>query len=215
MRKLELWLVRHGETEWSRTGQHTGSADIALTAIGEQQAMALKSALSAQPFAKVLVSPLRRARQTCDLAGFGDLAVTTPDLAEWNYGRYEGLTSADIRRQRPGWSIWGQGPEGGESVAEVGVRAARVIESLAQVDGAVVLFAHGHILRILTATWLGLAPDAGRLFALSTGTISLLGFEHGTRVIRSWNQVPRSTSEALNPKLESESGSGTSKPQLL
>ncbi len=190
MPKQELWLVRHGETEWSRTGQHTGSADIALTALGQQQALALKPVLSAHHFAQVLVSPLRRARQTSELAGYGSLAIPTPSLQEWNYGRYEGLTSADIQRDRPGWSIWNDGPEGGETIAEVGVRAGRVVIGLAEVDGAVAIFAHGHILRILTATWLGLPPDAARLFALSTGSISVLGYEHDTRVIRSWNQVP-------------------------
>ncbi|MBY0508182.1 MAG: histidine phosphatase family protein [Bryobacteraceae bacterium] len=190
MPKQELWLVRHGETEWSRTGQHTGSADIGLTELGERQALALKSALAGEEFARVLVSPLRRARQTCDLAGFGAVAAVTPDLAEWNYGRYEGQTSAEIQRERPGWSIWGEGPEGGETIAQVGERAARVLEGLDALEGQAALFAHGHVLRILTAVWLGLPPNGARLFALSTGSISVLGYEHGTRVIRSWNQVP-------------------------
>ncbi len=189
MPKQELWLVRHGETEWSRTGQHTGQADIALTEAGEAQARLLPAALAGRTFSRVLVSPLRRARQTCDLAGFGQIAVTTPDLREWNYGRYEGLTTAQIQVEHPGWSIWRAGPEGGETVGEVGLRTQGVLGSLAAIEGKILLFAHGHVLRILTATWLGLPPDAGRLFALSTGSISLLGYEHGTRVIRFWNHV--------------------------
>lgn len=189
MTKQELWLVRHGETEWSRTGQHTGQADIALTEAGEAQARLLPAAFEGLTFSRVLMSPLRRARQTCELAGFGEVAVTVPDLREWNYGQYEGLTTAQIRQERPGWSIWREGPEGGETVGEVGLRTQGVLESLAEVEGKVLLFAHGHVLRILTATWLGLPPDAGRLFALSTGSVSVLGYEHGTRVIRSWNQA--------------------------
>ena len=190
MPNQKLSLIRHGETEWSRTGQHTGGADIPLTPTGEQQAVTLRPALAALKFSRVLVSPLRRARQTCALAGYDDRAIVQPDLREWNYGRYEGLTSADIQRERPGWSIWSEGPEGGETIGEVGDRAQRVLDSLAGAEDAVALFAHGHILRILTAKWLGLPPDTARLFALSTGSLSLLGYEHGTRVIRQWNQVP-------------------------
>ena len=161
-----------------------------MTAGGEAQAVALQGALAGHTFAQVLVSPLRRARQTCALAGFGEVALTTPDLREWNYGRYEGLTTAQIQLERPGWSIWGAGPEGGEALGEVGARTQRVLESLAGIEGAMLLFAHGHVLRILTATWLGLPAEAGRLFALSTGSLSVLQYEHGTRMIRSWNQVP-------------------------
>jgi probable phosphoglycerate mutase len=190
MPKQELWLIRHGETEWSRTGQHTGSADIALTPTGEQQALALKTALANLTFSRVLVSPLRRAQQTCELAGYAPVAQPTPNLREWNYGRFEGLTSNDIQREHPGWSIWNEGPEAGETIEEVGIRAQTVLDTLAETEGAIALFAHGHVLRILTATWLGLEPRAARLFALSTGSISLLGYEHGNRVIRSWNQVP-------------------------
>lgn len=190
MPKQEIWLVRHGETEWSRTGQHTGRIDIPLTQLGERQALALRAELAGHDFARVLVSPLRRARRTCELAGYGPVAISTADLVEWNYGRCEGLTTAEIQQERPGWSIWGEGPEGGETVEEVGVRAQNVLASVSGTEGSIALFAHGHILRILTATWLGLAPNAGRLFALSTGSISLLGYEHGTRVIRNWNQIP-------------------------
>ena len=190
MPKQEIWLVRHGETEWSRTGQHTGRIDIPLTQLGERQALALRAELAGHDFARVLVSPLRRARRTCELAGYGPVAISTADLVEWNYGRCEGLTTAEIQQERPGWSIWGEGPEGGETVEEVGVRAQNVLASVSGTEGSIALFAHGHILRILTATWLGLAPNAGRLFALSTSSISLLGYEHGTRVIRNWNQIP-------------------------
>ena len=190
MPKQELWLIRHGETEWSRTGQHTGKADIALTEVGEAQARVLRTALDGREFARVFVSPLRRAQQTCELAGYGGAAVTLPDLREWDYGDYEGLTSTDIQRERPSWSIWNDGPVGGEAIDEVGARAQRLIAALEGVEGSIALFAHGHILRILAATWRELPPDAGRLFALSAGSISVLGFEHGTRVIRSWNQVP-------------------------
>lgn len=194
MPKQEIWLVRHGETEWSRTGQHTGRIDMPLTQLGERQALALRAELAGHDFARVLVSPLLRARRTCELAGYGPVAISTADLVEWNYGRCEGLTTAEIQRERPGWSIWGDGPDGGpdggETVEEVGVRAQNVLTTLSGTEGSMALFAHGHILRILTATWLGLPPNAGRLFALSTGSISLLGDEHGTRVIRSWNQIP-------------------------
>lgn len=191
MPKLEIWLMRHGETAWSRTGQHTGGADIALTPEGEQQARALGAALKGQTFDRVFSSPLRRAQRTCELAGFAAEATLTADLREWNYGRYEGLTSEDIQREHPGWSIWGDGPDGGETIEEVAARAARVIEAVTEsVEGRVALFAHGHILRVLTATWLGLEPRGARYFALSTGSISVLGFERDTRVIRSWNEVP-------------------------
>ena len=194
MPKLEIWLMRHGETAWSRTGQHTGGADIALTPEGEQQARALGAALKGQKFDRVFSSPLRRAQRTCELAGFAAEAVLTADLREWNYGRYEGLTSEDIQRERPGWSIWDEGPAGGETIEEVAARAARVIEAVLEPgagrEGRVALFAHGHILRVLTATWLGLEPRGARYFALSTGSISVLGYERETRVIRSWNAVP-------------------------
>ncbi len=184
----EIWLLRHGETAWSLSGQHTGWSDIALTATGEEQARALGRAMDGRPFAAVWVSPLRRALHTCELAGYGAQAVKQDDLREWNYGQLEGMTSADMRRAVPDWSIWRDGAPGGESIDEVYVRAGRILARAASVDGDVALFAHGHILRLIAAHYLGLAPQDARLFALNTATISVLGWEHGNHVIRQWNR---------------------------
>ncbi len=186
----ELVLVRHGETEWSLSGKHTGRTDIPLTANGERGADAVRSALARWRFSRVFMSPLGRAQETCRLAGLGAQAEVRDDLVEWDYGEYEGRTTADIRRERPGWSLWREGPLGGETVDQVGVRADRVIAEAVASQAPVVLFAHGHILRVLTARWLGLEADAGRLFALDPATISILGRERETRVIRSWNMPP-------------------------
>ena len=183
-----LWLIRHGETEWSVTKRHTGRTDIALTATGERQATALGRHLARRAFALVLCSPLQRARETCRLAGYGDVATCTDDLLEWDYGAYEGRTTSEIRTEVPGWSIWTGGVPGGETIEHVGNRAEQVIRQALAVDGDVALFAHAHILRILTACWLGLPPDAGRLFALSTASVGVLGHERETRVISVWNQ---------------------------
>lgn len=183
-----LWLIRHGETEWSVTKRHTGRTDIALTATGERQAVALGRHLARRAFALVLCSPLQRARETCRLAGYSDVATCTDDLLEWDYGAYEGRTTSEIRTEVPGWSIWTGGVPGGETIEQVGNRAEQVIKQALAVDGDVALFAHAHILRILTACWLGLPPDAGRLFALSTASVSVLGHERETRVISVWNQ---------------------------
>ena len=183
-----LWLIRHGETEWSVTKRHTGRTDIALTATGERQAAALGRHLARRAFALVLCSPLQRARETCRLAGYSDVATCTDDLLEWDYGAYEGRTTSEIRTEVPGWSIWTSSVPGGETIEQVGRRAERVIKQAVAVDGDVALFAHAHILRILTACWLGLPPDAGRLFALSTASVSVLGHERETRVISVWNQ---------------------------
>ena len=183
-----LWLIRHGETEWSVTKRHTGRTDIALTATGERQAAALGRHLARRAFALVLCSPLQRARETCRLAGYSDVATCTDDLLEWDYGAYEGRTTSEIRTEVPGWSIWTSSVPGGETIEQVGRRAERVIKEAVAVDGDVALFAHAHILRILTACWLGLPPDAGRLFALSTASVSVLGHERETRVISVWNQ---------------------------
>jgi probable phosphoglycerate mutase len=185
--RQELWLIRHGETEWSAAKRHTGRTDIPLTPTGERQAAALSRSLAGRQFASVLCSPLRRARETCRLAGYGDVASMTDDLLEWDYGVYEGKTTQEIRLEQPGWSIWTATVVNGESAEQVGRRAQRVIQRTLAANGAVVLFAHAHILRILTACWLGLAPDAGRLFVLRTASISVLGFEHDTRVITRWN----------------------------
>ncbi len=183
----QLWLFRHGETEWSRSGAHTGRTDLPLTDAGRQRAIALGHFLDHRPFALVLTSPMERARDTCMLAGYGDVAQIEPNLVEWNYGDYEGLSTADIRKGRPNWNLWRDGVANGETVEQVAARARAVIDRATQLDGDVALFAHGHILRILTACWLGLTPDCGRLFALGTATISTLGHERETRVITLWN----------------------------
>jgi probable phosphoglycerate mutase len=186
--RAELWLVRHGETAWSLSGQHTGRTDLHLTAEGNRRAEALGRHLAGRPFALVLCSPLARAVETCRLAGYGDVAEFTDDLREWNYGEYEGRSTADIRRERPGWTIWTGGTPGGETIEQVAERARRVIDRAAAAGGEVALFAHAQVLRVLTTCWLGLSPDAGRLFVLGTASLSVLGYEHETRVIRSWNQ---------------------------
>lgn len=186
--RQELWLIRHGETEWSIARRHTGRTDIALTPTGERQAAALGRHLAGRPFALVLCSPLQRARETCRLAGYSDVATLTDDLLEWDYGVYEGRTTSEIRTEVPGWSIWTGSVPGGETIEHVGRRAERVIKQALAVDGDVALFAHAHILRVLTACWLDLPPDAGRLFALDTASVSVLGYERETRVISVWNQ---------------------------
>jgi probable phosphoglycerate mutase len=183
-----IWLIRHGETEWSMSGRHTGSTDVPLTELGRRQAAALGKHLGGRPFALVLTSPLGRARETCRLAGYGARAEVTDDLREWDYGAYEGRTTAEMRTEVVGWSIWTAEVRGGESVAQVGARARRVIDRAVAAGGDVALFAHGHVLRILTAGWLGLPPDGGRLFALGTASVSVLGYERETRVIQVWNQ---------------------------
>jgi probable phosphoglycerate mutase len=185
----ELWLIRHGETEWSLSGAHTGRTDLPLTAGGEAHAAAMGRYLAGRPFGLVLTSPLRRACDTCRIAGYGDGAVIDLNLPEWDYGAYEGRTTADIRKEAPGWSLWKDGVPGGETVDQVAARARRVIDRALTVEGDVALFAHGHILRILTACWLDLAPAAGRLFALGTASLSVLGYERETRVIVRWNQA--------------------------
>jgi probable phosphoglycerate mutase len=183
----QLWLVRHGETEWSRSGAHTGRADIPLTAAGMEQARAVGRKLSGRAFALVLASPLVRARETCRLAGYGAVAAIDPDLREWDYGDFEGRTLAEIHAETPDWNLWRDGPRNGESIGQVAARARAAIERAAAAPGDALLFAHGHLLRILTACWLELPPDTGRLFALGTASISTLGYERDTRVITRWN----------------------------
>lgn len=185
--RQELWLIRHGETEWSAANRHTGRTDIPLTSIGESQAAELRHVLAGRQFSSVFCSPLRRARETCRLAGYGDVANLTDDLLEWDYGIYEGRTTQDIRLDESDWSIWTTSVPKGESIEQVGCRAQHVIQRALMVDGDVVLFAHAHILRVLTACWLGLQPEAGRLFVLGTASISVLGYERDTRVISRWN----------------------------
>jgi probable phosphoglycerate mutase len=200
---VELWLVRHGETEWSLSGAHTSTTDIPLTDHGRQRAVELKEYLAGRKFAAVFTSPMQRARETCDIAGYGDVAVVDDGLMEWNYGESEGKTTAEMRqRYGPAWSVWSSPIVGGESVEQVGVRADGVItRALAAIpptsqnrdvghpeSQAVALFAHAHILRILAARWIGLEAAGGRLFALGTGAVSVLGFERETRVVVRWNR---------------------------
>ncbi len=184
----ELVLLRHGETEWSRDGRHTGRTDLPLTPRGEGQARALAPALAGREFALVLVSPARRARRTAELAGLTG-AVTDENLWEWDYGAYEGLTTPQIHQERPGWYLWSDGVIGGETFDQIGARADAVLDQAAPhlEDGDVAIVAHGHVLRVLTARRLGLAPDGGRLFKLDTGTVSELGTEHERPAVTSWN----------------------------
>jgi probable phosphoglycerate mutase len=186
--KHEIWLFRHGETEWSKSGQHTGRTDLPLIDEGRRRAEALGRNLAGRRFALVLSSPLVRALDTCRLAGYGDQVQLTDDLLEWDYGAYEGRRTADIRKERPGWLLWKDGVPGGETAAQVGARAQAVIERAVAADGDVALFSHGHILRVLGACWLGLAPVGGQLFALGTAALCRLGYEHDYRVIHVWNQ---------------------------
>ena len=186
----EIWLIRHGETAWSLSGAHTGRTDIPLTAAGDRQAEAIGRYLAGRPFALVLTSPLQRAHETCRLAGYSGVARMDPDLREWDYGAYEGRTSAQIQESVPDWTIWTSPVPQGETIQQVAARASRVIERATVAAGDVALFAHGHLLRILTACWLGLPPDAGRLFALGTASIGVLGYERETRVIARWNVLP-------------------------
>lgn len=185
-------LARHGETEWSRSLRHTGKTDLPLTEEGRRQASALGPRLRAWTFALVLTSPLQRALETCRLAGYGEQAQVRRDLVEWDYGRYEGLTTAQIQEIHPNWSLWRDGCPGGEDAVDVGRRVERVIAEVRGVDGDMLIFAHGHVLRVLTARWLGEPPEGGRHYALQTATLSVLGYEHADPVIRQWNLPPSS-----------------------
>jgi len=186
----EIYVIRHGETEWSLSGKHTGVTDIPLTEHGREQASLLRPALITKNFQLVLTSPLQRARQTCELAGLAARAQIDPDLMEWNYGDYEGLTSEQIHVDRPGWTIFndGGGP-GGETPEQVGVRVDRVIARVRALSGDAILFAHGHVLRVFTARSLGLAPGAGAHFLLDTATLSVLDFS-GITALKRWNIAP-------------------------
>src|SRR5688572_29058325 len=184
---MEVVLVRHGQTEWSRDLRHTGRTDVPLTDKGRREAAMLRDALAGRDFARVLSSPLGRALETCELAGLAGRAELRDGLLEWDYGEYEGITTAEIRERRPGWYLWRDGCPGGETAAEVGARVDPLVEELAGLDGDAALFAHGHLLRVLTARWLGLGPEAGALFKLDTGTLSMLGYERETRAITRWN----------------------------
>jgi broad specificity phosphatase PhoE len=183
-------VVRHGETAWTLTGQHTGRTDILLTARGEQQALALGARLRDMRFGDVFSSPLQRARQTCDLAGFGAIATVDADLVEWDYGEYEGRRTAEIRAQRPKWELFEDGCPNGESATDVGARADRVIDRVRRCGGNVLLFGHRDMLRVMAARWLEFPALEGRRFDLDAGSLSLLGYDHGTSepVIRLWNE---------------------------
>jgi probable phosphoglycerate mutase len=185
----KIYLARHGETEWSLSGQHTGVTDIPLTERGERNARSLGERLKGIPFVKILTSPLQRARRTCELAGFGDRVEIDSDLVEWNYGEYEGKRTADIRKERSGWYLFRDGCPGGETPDAVGQRADRILERLHAAGGDVLVFSHGHILRVLGARWLGLPAADARLLLLTTASLSVLGYEHnlGEPVLRLWN----------------------------
>ncbi|HEX7158330.1 MAG TPA: histidine phosphatase family protein [Edaphobacter sp.] len=188
---VELWVVRHGETEWSASGKHTSRTDVPLTEHGRKRAEELRDYLKGTKFDAVFVSPMQRARETCQIAGFGAQAVVDDGLKEWDYGIYEGKTTAEIRAEIPGWSVWKDEIVGGEAAEHVGERADAVIAralSAAPSGGKVALFAHAHILRILAARWIRLEARAGSLFALGTGSVSVLGWERETRVVEHWNR---------------------------
>ena len=190
MSRRAIVLARHGETEWSRTHRHTSRTDVALTADGRAQAAALRGALAGRSFDVVVTSPLRRARETCELAGFAAGAVVEPGLTEWDYGDYEGRTTADIRTEVAGWTVWTHGAPGGETAAEVGARVDRVLDELRAGDGDALVFAHGHVLRVLAARWIGQPPELGRSLRLDTATLSELGYERETPVVLRWNVSP-------------------------
>jgi broad specificity phosphatase PhoE len=183
-----VYLARHGETAWSLSGQHTGRTDLPLTERGERNARALGERLRGLTFAKVFTSPLQRAVRTCELAGFGSAAVIDPDLVEWNYGEYEGLTPEQIHQSAPNWLIFSDGCPGGESPEQVGARVDRVVARVRAVEGNVALFAHGHVLRVLVARWIGLPPGAGQHFLLDTGTLCILGYYRELPAVNVWNE---------------------------
>jgi broad specificity phosphatase PhoE len=183
----KIYLMRHGETEWSLNGQHTGVTDIPLTENGRLAARRFQPILAKETFALVLTSPLQRARETCKLAGLGDQATVEPDLIEWNYGEYEGLKTDQIRQTRPGWSVFRDGCPGGESPEEIGARAGRVLDKVHAVNGNVALFAHGHILRVLAARWINLPAGYGEHFLLDTATLNVLGYYRESPAFVIWN----------------------------
>jgi probable phosphoglycerate mutase len=187
-----VYLARHGETAWTISRQHTGVTDLPLTAQGEAEALRLGERLEGLRFAAVLTSPLQRAVRTCELAGFGSMAEVEPDLMEWNYGTYEGRTSADIHAERPDWQLFRDGCPGGESPDQIGARADRLARRVRAIEGDVLLFSSGHFLRVFAARWLGLPPAAGRYFVLGTASLSAVGYEHDRSdpAIHLWNEMP-------------------------
>jgi probable phosphoglycerate mutase len=187
MGRPEIVLARHGQTEWSRDGRHTGRTDVPLTDEGRRQAESLRPALAQREFALVLTSPLARAAETCRLAGLGERAESREALMEWDYGEYEGITTAEIRARRPGWVLWRDGCPGGETATDVAARVDPVVAELRTLEGDAAVFAHGHVLRVLAARWIELGPEEGASLTLSTGTLSALGWEHEWPVITRWN----------------------------
>jgi broad specificity phosphatase PhoE len=186
-----IYLARHGETAWSRNGRHTGVTDLPLTEQGERNAVQLRARLVGFVFAKILTSPLQRAKRTCELAGFGDVAEVDPDLVEWNYGDYEGVRTADIHANRPDWELFRDGCPNGESPAEIGARADRVVARVRAITGNVLIFSSGHFLRVLAARWLGVEPLIGKYLMLDTASVSALSYEHDLwdPAIRFWNNT--------------------------
>jgi probable phosphoglycerate mutase len=182
-----VYLIRHGETEWSRDGKHTGVTDVSLTDHGRQTARMLQPVLAREQFVLVLTSPLQRARETCELAGLAKVAIIEPNLMEWNYGEYEGLTTKQIQSARPGWSVFHHGCPGGETPEQVAGRADRVLAKVRATDGNVALFAHGHILRVIAARWIHQPPSFGECLLLDTATLSVLGYYYDTPALKAWN----------------------------
>jgi probable phosphoglycerate mutase len=191
MSEQTIYLARHGETAWSRTGQHTGLTDLPLTERGEQEARDLGKRLAGQAFAKVFTSPLQRAARTCEIAGFGAVAETDADLVEWDYGKYEGRRTVEIHAEAPDWFLFRDGCPGGESPAQIGARADRVLKRVKSVGGDVLIFSSGHFLRVFAARFLGLEPAGGKYFTLSTASVSVLGYENSLSqpVVRLWNDT--------------------------
>jgi broad specificity phosphatase PhoE len=185
---MSVVLVRHGETEWSRSGRHTGRTDVPLTEEGRVQAVGLGACLAEWSFDLVLTSPLQRAMETCGLAGFGQAAQVRDALREWDYGDYEGMTTPEIRRERPRWTLWSDGVPNGEAIEEVAARAGRIIGEVSAAEGDVAIFGHGHMLRILGARWIDLPPMNGARLMLDPATVSVLGHERETAAITRWNQ---------------------------
>jgi probable phosphoglycerate mutase len=187
MNRTELWLVRHGETDWSAAGKHTGRTDLPLNSTGQLAAKELGERLAGEQFDLVLTSPMKRARDTCELAGFGGGALVAGDLSEWDYGRYEGVTTEEIRSGRPGWNLFTDGCPEGEMPADIGERADRIIRQIRATEGRAIVFAHGHILRVVAARWCGWPVAAGAGLALSTASVSVLGWDRETPAIKRWN----------------------------
>jgi probable phosphoglycerate mutase len=183
----EIWLIRHGQTAWTLTKQHTGRRDIPMTDLGKRHAIEVGKFLNGKKFEKVLVSPLSRALETCRLAGYAETAEIVMDVAEWDYGKYEGLTPQEIRKQNPHWTIWTRGVPDGETLKDVTSRAERTIESISQIEGDVAIFSHGHFLRIFASCWLGLSSETARFLMLDTASLGILGIENGVRVLKQWN----------------------------